>query len=100
MKTIKRNKTWVRFAANGPKVKDGHEHKWRCCLGNTINEMTGEEIPLKDWQLSGLATRSNVILGTNPKGGTCMNGVVAWIDLYGDVVIKDDVLLITLLDPL
>ena len=96
---IKKENTWVQVAANGPNVKAGHIHTWRCCLKNTDGENGSGEIPLVDCKISGRAENGNVIFSANSNGGTGMEGVIAWLELYGDIVIQDDVLHITLRDP-
>ncbi|MDO8537233.1 MAG: hypothetical protein Q7R94_03225 [bacterium] len=94
---IQKKKIWVRFAAHGPNAKAGRKHKWRCCLTDDFSPSA--EILLTDLVVSGNANGRNVTLDANPSGGTCMGGVVAWINFFGDVLIKDDVLHITLQDP-
>ncbi|OHA27237.1 MAG: hypothetical protein A3C06_04055 [Candidatus Taylorbacteria bacterium RIFCSPHIGHO2_02_FULL_46_13] len=97
MQKITKTKIWVRIAGNAANVRAGQPHGWRCFLKGTLPKKWSKEIPLVQWTLKGQATARNVIPGTDASGKT--QQVVAWIDLYGDIVIENDVLRITLRDP-
>lgn len=96
---IKKEKTWVRFAANGPSIKAGKRFGWRCCLSESRGGEASGEIPLSNWQLTGTVTPQNMMLGTKVEGDPCLMGVVGWIDMFGDVTIEDDVLKVDLQQP-
>jgi len=86
---MEKQKTWIRVAGNASKIKANHPHGWRCYIkGNPT------EIPLKNWFVKGVANQANFIPKVNPNGDEY--GLIAWIDLYGSYIVKDQVLQITL----
>ncbi|MEX0931187.1 MAG: hypothetical protein WDZ88_00390 [Candidatus Paceibacterota bacterium] len=80
---INAKKTRVRIAGNAKNIRKKEPSHWRCFIGNDTTEHK-----LNSWKLVGVATENNVMPGTNPDGDEF--GLVAWIDLYGDVIITDE----------
>ena len=70
--------TWVRVAGNARMIRDREAHHWRCYIKGSQREVN-----LRTWDVSGEVTPQNMIPGSNPDGDS--NGLVAWIDLFGDV---------------
>lgn len=87
-KTIYKD-VWIRVAGHSQMIKGRGEHHWRCYLNRR-----GEEISLVAWKIDGLASHHNMMHGTNPDKDE--NGLVAWIDFYGDVVIENGIAQISL----
>ena len=94
---IEKNKTWIRLAGNATKVKAGQPHGWRCFFSDTRAGHASDEMPLMHWILEGRVTSKNVIPGFDAKGDA--NRIVAWIDMYGNAKIENDILRVALLDP-
>lgn len=97
---IKKKRTWVRIAAHGQNIKEGHRHQWRCSLADAREDQGTAEIRLASCAFAGSANARNLFFLANRKGGTRMDGVVGWIELFGDVFIdENDILHVTLRDP-
>lgn len=94
-----RKNVWVCLAAHGPNIKENRVHAWRCCLRSPGGDNLSAEIPLVDCKVFGRVSERNHLFRADSKGGTCMQGVVGWIEMYGDVEIHDDILCITLGEP-
>ena len=94
MKRIKQN-VWIRIAGNASNIRAGKTHGWRCFFRESFEDPPSKEIPLRHWYLEGEASESNLI-ATTAHNGNMTGGVVAWIDLYGNAKIENDVLKITL----
>ena len=95
---INKQKIWVRIAGNAKEVRAGRKHGWRCFLGDASGVRPGEEIPLTHWSFVGNATDNNAMPGIKPNA-TKEDSVLAWVDLFGDVEIENDILRVTLRDP-
>ncbi len=97
---ITKKKTWVCVAANGQNIKTGNGHSWRCCFGRPGHSMSGE-IQIADCVITGKAKGTeNFLWRSNKNGGTNMDGVVGWIEFFGDVEIgNDNILRIILGNP-
>ncbi|MDO8493575.1 MAG: hypothetical protein Q7S19_03475 [bacterium] len=80
---MNRRRVWIRIAGNGKNIAEGSGLHWRCY----INDIDLEE-PIDRWNIVGDATSENFIPRTNPKRDK--NGLTAWIDIYGDIVIDKD----------
>ena len=99
---IRQNNTWIRIAGNAANIKAGNKHGWRVFLSTVTIEKSALEIKLLDWSLEGQATLENFIPGVNSgvlSARGVASGVIAWIDMYGDVVVENEKLHITLRDP-
>jgi len=95
---IKKQKIWVRIAGNAKEVRAGKPHGWRCFLGDASGTHFGEEIPLIHWLFVGTATVHNAVPGIKPNASK-EDSVLAWIDLFGNVEIENDILHVTLQNP-
>lgn len=89
---MEKHTTWIRVAGHGAKIKAKHPHGWRCYIEGNPNE-----IALKNWSISGVASQENFIPGVNAAGDG--HGLVAWIDCFGFYKIEDEVLDIALEMP-
>ena len=79
---------WIRVAGHAQRIKGGDPFRWRCYVGREP-----PEVPLRDVHILGDVTPMNVRFGTEPSGDHL--GLVAWIDLFGTLEIRDDVALVT-----
>ena len=87
---MEKQKTWVRLAVNGHKIRAGDPFGWRCFVGSNPTE-----ISLKDWSMQGeVIKKINVIPGTLQAGDR--HGLVYWIDIFGICTLKNGVLEIEL----
>jgi hypothetical protein len=80
---MNRKGVWIRIAGNARNIKEEKAMHWRCYI-NDINE----EEPISRWFVDGIVNNTNFIARTNSKRDK--NGLIAWIDLYGDIVIDAD----------
>lgn len=81
---------WIRVAGNVRRIRtEGDLFHWRCFIG-----LAQPEIPLRTYRLHGLADGKNMKAGTDPSGSNVL-GLSAWIDFYGDVVIRNGIADIT-----
>ncbi len=82
---------WIRVAGNAKRIKSGTDPlHWRCFVDRAL-----PEIALSNWRLSGLATATNMVPGTDPTASNSL-GLNAWFDCYGDLEVVDEVATITL----
>lgn len=88
---------WVRVAGHADKIRAGDPHQWRAFVMGFEGIEQGEEIPLVSWTIRGQVTGDNCIPGASAKRDA--RGLFAWIDLFGDVAIKDGKMTIRLLEP-
>lgn len=73
---------WVRVAGHAQMIRNKSVYRWRCFIGGSL-----PEINLSHWEVTGEVTPTNMIAGTNPVGEA--NGLVAWIDFYGNAFIDE-----------
>lgn len=99
MQTTKKN-VWIRLAGNAANLKAGKRHGWRCFFPDDSKKPKGPEVPLIHWMLSGEAISGvNFIPGVRDQSASMSDSVVAWIDMFGDVDIRDDILTVALRNP-
>ena len=100
---IKRDKVWIRIAGNAKRIKEGGREGWRCFISDAPISVPSadDEILLTDWGVSG-----NAVPGKNFVPGTFKflkptdkPILVAWIDMYGHVVVENGLAQIELLLP-
>lgn len=98
---MKKTRIWIQVGGNASNIKAGNPFGWRCFPREKFEVLEEEEIPLKHWKIvGGEANEKNYIPGTKPaEEMTSTAKLVAWIDIFGDVVIENDVLEITLRNP-
>ncbi len=90
---LHKTKVWIRISVNGPALKQGSPYGWRFF----INKKT-PMIQIKDWNpFIGTATKTNFVPGTSNTPDE--NDLVGWIDVFGDIVVENDIATITLLEP-
>jgi hypothetical protein len=99
---IKREKVWIRLAGNAKHIKAGGKEGWRCFISETPIDIPSadDEIRLIDWKLYGPVSMANFIPGTfkaSESGEIPM--LVAWIDMFGNIQIQDEVATIEVLNP-
>ncbi|MBI4094575.1 MAG: hypothetical protein HY435_00055 [Candidatus Liptonbacteria bacterium] len=88
----KKERAWIRIAGNAKRIREGDQYGWRCFVDGSL-----EEIPLIRWDIAGSATQKNFKPGTNPDGNE--QGIVAWIDFFGNIAIDKGTAHIELLNP-
>lgn len=77
---------WLRVAGNVQNIKGDSPFHWRC-----FAQRQAPEIPLRTWRLvGGEASAENFVPGT-AMGGDPLLKLHAWIDVFCDVEIIDDV---------
>lgn len=85
---------WVRVAGHAQMIRSKTVHHWRCFINGEA-----PEINLRTWDVTGNVTPANMMAGSNPTGEG--NGLVAWIDFYGDAHIdENDILHVMVRAPL
>lgn len=84
---------WIRAAGHAARIRAGEDFHWRCFVNRAL-----PEIPLRDLNIGGTATKANFILGTDPLKSNEL-GLNAWFDFYGDVSIRDGIATIALKTP-
>ncbi len=90
----KRTGVWIRMAGHAERIKNGEPYVWRFFI-----DRERPEVPIKHFVIeNGEGSPRNFIPGTNSARDKL--GLVAWIDLYGDVFVDDDgIAHVTLRDP-
>ncbi len=83
---------WIRLAVNKQGIKEGSGNHWRVYLNKA-----GDLVPIKTWKTIGNATATNIVPGSDTSFD--QNGLLAWIDIYGNVTIIEDNLTVELLEP-
>lgn len=94
--TMKREKVWIRIGGNAKHIKDGGEYGWRCFVSDTPIRVfhADKEILLKRVAVDGLAVGGkNFIFDHSPESPV----LVAWVDMFGNITVQDDVARIELL---
>lgn len=89
-KIMTKNKVWIRIAGNSIKIKADSPYHWRAFINKK-----GPAVPIRLWEIYGEADNENMVHGSSSK--LDKNGLLAWIDFYGNVTIKNGVAKIHLL---
>ncbi len=86
----KESPIWVRVAGHVQRIRANQPAHWRAYL-----HREGEEVPILAWSLSGYASTTNIVHGTDPLAQNAL-GLTAWIDFFGHISIEEGRLHITL----
>ncbi|HYE22018.1 MAG TPA: hypothetical protein VD998_00330 [Verrucomicrobiae bacterium] len=85
-----REGVWIKYAGNARHIKANLPHHWRIYVAD---EPSG--ILIDDLVLIGEVNRENF----RPETNTQSPGLVAWINIFGDVEVKDHIATIRLKQP-
>lgn len=77
---------WIRVAGHAQRIRDSEPCHWRCYVS-----ARHPEIPVRTWRISGIATDTNCLPGTDPHKDNPL-GLTAWIDYFGDITIGRDLI--------
>ena len=100
MNTNKKH-VWIRLAGNAKSIKARGKYGWRCFISETPIQvpLADTEISLVHWNVLGKSDKKNFVPGTyNFSADKSENPtLVAWIDMFGNITIENEVACIELL---
>lgn len=81
---------WIRVAVNKKRIRtEGDVLHWRIFIQRK------QEIEIRTYEVRGISTKANFVPGSDPTEKNPL-GLIAWLDYFGNVEIRDDVAYIKL----